>query len=56
MARCIFLFKDNDNFVNIEADEFHEDEGYLKAYLHNELVGMFLIDIIKGAYRTEQKG
>lgn len=55
MARCIFWFKDNENYVNVEADEFHEDEGFLKAYLHNELVAMFLIDIVKGAYRTEGK-
>lgn len=57
MARCIFWFKDNEKFVNIEAEEFHEDDGFLKAYTaHNELVGMFDIQSIKGAYRTEQKG
>lgn len=55
MARCIFWFKDNENYVNVEADEFHEDDGYLKAYLHHELVAMFLVEIIKGAYRTEVK-
>ena len=56
MSRCIFWFKDNENYVNVEADEFHEDDGYLKAYLHNELVAMFLIEIIKGAYRSDAKG
>lgn len=57
MARVIFWFNDTKNFVNVEAEEFHEDEGFLKAYSeHNELVAMFDIKIIKGAYRTEQKG
>ena len=55
MPRCVFWFKDNENYVNVEADEFHEDEGFLKAYLHHELVAMFLIDIIKGAYITAGK-
>ena len=55
MARCVFWFNDNDNFVNVEADEFHEDEGYLKAYLHNELVGIFQTNVIKAAYKTEKK-
>lgn len=54
MSRCVFYFGDN-NYVNIEADEFHEDEGFLKAYQHNELVGMFKIDEVKAAYRTERE-
>lgn len=55
MARCVFYFIDSDNFVNLEADEFHEDEGFLKAYQHNELVGIFKTDCIKAAYRTEKE-
>lgn len=55
MARVTFWFKDSDKYVSVKAEEFHEDEGYLKAYEHNELVAMFDISIIKGAYRTEEK-
>lgn len=54
MSRCVFYFGDN-NYVNIEADEFHEDEEFLKAYYHNEFVGMFKIDQVKAAYRTERE-
>lgn len=52
MARCVFFF--GDNYVNLEAEEFHEDEGFLKAYQRTELVGIFKIDTITAAYRTEQ--
>lgn len=54
MSRCVFIF--DDKFVNIEADEFHEDGKYLKAYLHNELVGIFRTDIITAAYRSDERG
>lgn len=54
MAKCVFYFNDNDNYVNLEAEEFHEDNGFLKAYQRNELVGIFKIDCIKAAYRTEK--
>lgn len=57
MARVIFLFNDSDGYVNVEAEEFHEDDGFLKAYSsHSELVAMFDIKVIRGAYRSEQKG
>ena len=55
MARVTFWFKDSDKYVSVEAEEFHEDDGYLKAYQHNELVAMFDVSITKGAYRTEEK-
>ena len=55
MARVTFWFNDSDNYVSVIADEFHEDEGFLKAYAHNELVAMFDTKIVKGAYRTEEK-
>lgn len=55
MSRCTFWFKDNDKYVSLEAEEFHEDDGYLKAYQRSELVGMFDISIIKAAYRTDEK-
>ncbi len=54
MSRCVFYFNDNDNFVNLEAEEFHEDGGFLKAYQRNELVGIFKIECIKAAYRTDK--
>lgn len=56
MSRCVFyLMDDKPNFVNINADEFHEDGEFLKAYQHNELVFITRLDNIKTAYRTEQK-
>ena len=55
MARITFWFNDSSNYVSVIADEFHEDEGFLKAYEHNELVALFDIKNIKGAYRTEEK-
>lgn len=55
MARVIVKFKDTDEYVNIEAEEFHEDGEYIKAYSdHNELVGMFVITNIKTIYRSEK--
>lgn len=55
MTRCVFhLLDDKNGFVNIEADEFHEDGDFLKAYYHNELVFMTLLSNVKTAYRTEQ--
>lgn len=56
MSRCIFYtVEGKPDFVNIEADEFHEDGEFLKAYLHNELVFITRMDNVKTAYRTEQK-
>lgn len=54
MARCVFWFNDSDNYVNLEAEEFHEEGEYLKAYQRNELVGIFQTSIIKAAYRTDK--
>lgn len=51
--RVIFLYGEN-NHVNVKADEFHEDEGFLKAYVHNELVAIFRLDYINGAYISEK--
>lgn len=56
MARITFWFNDSDHYVSVVAQEFHEDDGFLKAYSsRNELVAMFDMKIIKGAYLTEQK-
>lgn len=54
MTRCVFWFKDTDIILNLDAEEFHEDGEYIKAYKHHELVGMFLTENIKAAYRTEK--
>ena len=54
MARCVFYFNDNDSYVNLEAEEFHEDGEFLKAYQKNELVGIFKTSEIKAAYRTDK--
>ena len=55
MSRVVAYFKDNEGFVNIEAEEFHEDGEYIKVYSdHNELVGMFLTSIIKAIWRSEK--
>lgn len=55
MSRVTFWFNDSDRYVSVEAEEFHEDNGYLKAYLRNELVAFFDINIVKGAYITKEK-
>ena len=56
MARVTFWFNDTDNYVSVVAEEFHEDDGFLKAYSeHSELVAMFDMKIIKGAYLTKTK-
>ena len=56
MARLTFWFNDSDNYVSVEAEEFHEDGNFLKAYSeHHELIAMFDMKIVKGAYLTEQK-
>lgn len=53
--RVVIKFRESSQFVNLVADEFHEDGEFIKAYNGAELVGMFLIADIKAAYRTEQK-
>lgn len=56
MARITFWFNDSDNYVSVVAEEFHEDDGFLKAYSEdNELVAIFDMKIIKGAYLTRTK-
>lgn len=55
MARITFWFNDTDKYASVIADEFHEDEGFLKAYRHNELIAMFDVKIVKGAYLIDGK-
>lgn len=54
MSRIIVKFNDTNQYVNLKADDMHEDDGYLKVYNGNELVGIFELPNIKTAYRTEQ--
>lgn len=57
MARVIVRFKNEaEGYVNIEAQEFHEDGEYIKAYSErHELVGMFLSSDIKAIWRSEKE-
>lgn len=52
MSRVVIKLKnDKDNYVNVEAEEFHEDKGFIKAYnSHNELVALADINEIRIAY------
>ena len=54
MARVIVRFaRDEDGYINIPAEEFHEDGGYIKVYSeHQELVGMFKLEDIRIIYRS----
>ena len=56
MARLIVRFrKAEDKFLNVEADEFHQDGEFMKAYLHNELVAMFLPEEVRIAFLDVSK-
>ena len=44
-----------DGYVNVEADEFHEDEGFIKAYKHSELVAMVRASEVKAVWRSERE-
>ncbi len=55
MSRYVFWFKDNDECVFLEADKLCEDTEYLKAYQRGELVGIFDLSIIEGAYKMDEK-
>lgn len=55
MARLVVKFKDaDDDFINLEVDEFHEDGDYIKAYLHNELIAMVLSSEVRIAYISQK--
>lgn len=56
MARCVVYFSENKNFVNIEAQEIHEEDGFLKVYNHLSLVGVFKTECVKVAYISEREG
>ena len=55
MSRVTFWFKDSTNYVSVEADCFHQVDDYVKAYNGNEVVAVFLTDIVSGVYKTEDK-
>ena len=55
MARVIVRFvNSSDGYVNLEAEEFHEENGFIKAYQRHELVGMFRIEDVRIAYRSDK--
>ena len=56
LARVTILLNDSDHYISVTAEEFHEDEGFLKAYTsRNELVAVVDIRCVKCAYKTEEK-
>ena len=55
MARVIIKFNDTNQYINADADEFHEDGNFIKAYKGSELVAMADVGFVKVAYITEQK-
>lgn len=44
-----------DSYINVEADEFHEDEGFIKAYKRSELVAMVRASEVKAVWRSERE-
>ena len=57
MARVIVRFRESTEYVNLDAEEFHEDGEFFKCYnSHQELVGAFLQTEISRIYITEKKG
>lgn len=58
MTRVIAKFiRDEDGYINIPAEEFHEDGNFIKVYdEHQELVGMFRPEEIRIIYRSDKEG
>lgn len=55
MARVTIKFKDSSEYISVEAEEMHEDGGFLKVYAeHSELVAMVDISVIRSAHLTEK--
>lgn len=56
MARLTVWLNDSDKYASVEAEEMHEDDGFLKAYsAHNELVAIFDLKCVKGAYISKER-
>ena len=55
MPRVVILYG-TDSYLNIEAEEMHEDGEFLKVYTaHQELAAMFRISVVNVAYMSEEK-
>lgn len=54
MTRCVVLFKDSDQFVNLDADAIEENGGFIRIYKNAKLVGIFQSECIKAVYKTEK--
>lgn len=55
MARVTIKFNDSNDYINVRAEEMHEDNGFLKVYAeHSELVAMVDISVIKSAHLTDE--
>lgn len=55
MPRAVILYG-TDAYLNIEAEEMHEDGEFLKVYnAHQELAAMFKTNLVNVAYITEEK-
>lgn len=55
MRKVIIRFNDTKEFINVEAEEFHEDGNFIKAYNHSELVAIVDIACVRSAHISEQK-
>lgn len=54
MNRVVIVF--NEGYANLEANRLWESGDYIKAYNDDKLVGIFRIDEIKMAYKSEKGG
>ena len=53
MSRVVAYIDCNPNgFLNLEADEFHEDEGFIKVYNRSECVAMLRPSEVRAIYRS----
>lgn len=54
MPRAVILYGD-DAYLNVEAEEMHEDGEFLKVYAsHQELVAMIKTSLVNVAYMTNK--
>ena len=54
MTRCVVLFKDSEQFVNLDADAIEENGGFIRIYKNAKLVGIFQSDCIMAVYKSEK--
>lgn len=55
MPRAVILYG-ADSYLNIEAEEMHEDGEFLKVYnSHQELAAMFKTTVVNVAYITQEQ-